>query len=238
MSLKSQVVQNIGARPRERLADSVYGQLLESIATGTHAVGDKLPTEKQLSETFAVSRPVVREALTRLQSDGFIAARQGAGTFVRNRPPSRLLRFAGTAGLSDFLSSFEVRIALEGEAARLAAIRRTADDIQRIDGTLAELKAAIASGTATTDSDFDFHRAIAAASGNPLIMEIMRALLPPRSEPGASSQIGYIRGNRVLDEHSRIAESVIACQPESAALAMRYHIDQARIRLTDVQRDV
>jgi GntR family transcriptional regulator, transcriptional repressor for pyruvate dehydrogenase complex len=238
MSLKSQIAQTVALKPRERLADGIYGQLLENIATGKYAVGDKLPTEKQLSESFTVSRPVIREALTRLQSDGFIAARQGAGTFVRNRPPSRLLRFAGAAGLSDFLSSFEVRIALESEAARLAAIRRTAADILRINATIAELKAAVASGTATTDSDFDFHRAIANASGNPLIMEIMQALLPPRTEPGASSQIGYISGNRVLDEHSRIAESIIACQPDSAAIAMRYHIDQARIRLTDVQRDV
>jgi GntR family transcriptional regulator, transcriptional repressor for pyruvate dehydrogenase complex len=238
MSLKSKMMSVSAPKPRERLADGVYGQLLEDIATGNHAVGEKLPTEKQLAEAFSVSRPVVREALTRLQSDGFIAARQGAGTFVRNQPPSRLLHFAGAADLSDFLSSFEVRIALEGEAARLAAIRRTPDDILRINATIKELTTAIASGNANTDSDFDFHRAIARASGNPLIIEIMNALLPQRSEKGASSQIGYIRGNRVLDEHSRIAESIIAGQPESAAIAMRYHIDQARIRLTDVQRDV
>ena len=238
MNIKSTITAITAPRPRERLADSIYGQLLEGIATGNHSVGDKLPTEKQLSESFAVSRPVIREALTRLQSDGFIAARQGAGTYVRNRPPSRLLRFAGAAGLSDFLASFEVRIALEGEAARLAAMRRTESDIVKINATLAELKQAIASGTATTDSDFDFHRAIAGASGNPLFADIIQALLPPRAEPGASAQVGYIRGNRVLDEHSRIAESIAASQPDSAEIAMRYHIDQARIRLTDVQRDV
>jgi GntR family transcriptional regulator, transcriptional repressor for pyruvate dehydrogenase complex len=226
------------SRPRERLADQVYGKLLEDIASGGTSVGDRLPTENQLAENFGVSRPVVREALTRLASDGFIASRQGAGTFVRNRPPSRLLQFASASGLSDFLSSFEVRIALEGESARLAAARRSDDDIARITATIRELEAGIAAGTATTDSDFDFHRAIARASGNILLAEILTALLPPRAVEGAGNAPGFIRGDRVLDEHNRIAEAIIAGQAESASLAMRYHIDQARIRLTDVERDL
>jgi GntR family transcriptional regulator, transcriptional repressor for pyruvate dehydrogenase complex len=229
---------SVPSRPRERLADSVYGRLLEDIASGRHPVGQRLPTEKQMSETFGVSRPVVREALTRLAGDGFIASRQGAGTFVLHRPPSRLLRFASPGALSSFLSSFEVRIALEGEAARLAAIRRSDEDMARIRATIAELEEGMAAGTATTDSDFDFHRAIALASGNPLIAEIITALLPPRMEEGAGTTPGYIRAERVLDEHNRIAEAIGARQAESAGLAMRYHIDQARIRLTNVERDV
>ncbi len=229
---------SLESRPRERLADQVYGKLLEDIASGGKSVGDRLPTENQLAENFGVSRPVIREALTRLASDGFIASRQGAGTFVRNRPPSRLLRFASASGLSNFLSSFEVRIALEGEAARLAALRRTDEDIARIAATIRELETGIAAGTATTDSDFDFHRAVARASGNILLAEILTALLPPRTEEGSGTAPGYLRGDRVLDEHNRIAEAIIAGQPESANLAMRYHIDQARIRLTDVERDL
>ncbi len=225
-------------RPRERLADQIYGKLLEDIASQSKSVGDRLPTENQLALSFGVSRPVVREALTRLQSDGFIASRQGAGTFVRNRPPSRLLKFASAAGLSNFLSSFEVRIALEGEAARLAALRRTSDDIVRITATIQALRADIAAGTANTDADFDFHRAIARASGNPLLLEVLTAILPPRTAEGSQPTPGYIRGDRVLDEHNRIAEAIVAGQAESASLAMRYHIDQARIRLTDVERDL
>jgi GntR family transcriptional regulator, transcriptional repressor for pyruvate dehydrogenase complex len=225
-------------RPRERLADQIYGRLLEDIASQSRSVGDRLPTENQLAVSFGVSRPVVREALTRLQSDGFIASRQGAGTFVRNRPPSRLLKFASAAGLSNFLSSFEVRIALEGEAARLAAQRRSDDDMARIMATIHALQRDIAAGTANTDADFDFHRAIARASGNPLLLEILTAILPPRAAEGSTPAPGYIRGDRVLDEHNRIAEAIAAGQAESASLAMRYHIDQARIRLTDVERDL
>jgi GntR family transcriptional regulator, transcriptional repressor for pyruvate dehydrogenase complex len=228
----------LDSRPRERLAEQIYGRLLEDIASGGKSVGDRLPTENELAKNFGVSRPVVREALTRLQSDGFIASRQGAGTFVRNRPPSRLLKFASASGLSSFMSSFEVRIALEGESARLAALRRSDQDIARITATIRELESEIAGGTATTDSDFDFHRAIARASGNILLTEIVTALLPPRAVEGAGTAPGYIRGDRVLDEHNRIAEAIIAGQAESASLAMRYHIDQARIRLTDVERDL
>ena len=228
----------LSALPRERLADTVYGRLLEDIASGRKAVGDRLPPENALAESFGVSRPVVREALTRLSADGFIASRQGAGTFVRNRPPTRLLRFAGAADLSQFIATFEVRIAIEGEAARLAAVRRSDADLQRIRAALAGLQEAVDAGTATIDADFDFHRSVAGASGNPLITEIVNAVLPPRAEAGKAAAPGYLRGARVLDEHNRIAEAIAARQPESASLAMRYHIDQARIRLTDVERDV
>lgn len=224
-------------RPRTRLADTVYGRLLEDIASGRKAVGDRLPTENALAESFGVSRPVVREALTRLSSDGFIASRQGAGTFVRNRPPSRLLRFVGASDLSQFIATFEVRIAIEGESARLAALRRTEADLLRIRAALDELAEAVAAGSATSDADFDFHRAVAAASGNALLAQIVTAILPPRAEAGTPVRPGYLRGDRVLDEHNRITEAIAARQPESASLAMRYHIDQARIRLTDVERD-
>jgi GntR family transcriptional regulator, transcriptional repressor for pyruvate dehydrogenase complex len=223
---------------RPRLADTVYGQLLEDIATGRNAVGDRLPPENSLAERFGVSRPVVREALMRLAGDGFIASRQGAGTFVRSRPPARLLKFAGAADLSQFLAAFEVRIAIEGEAAKLAALRRTDADLARLDETIAELQAGIEAGTATTDADFDFHRAVARASRNPLLAEIVDGLLPQRAAAESGATPSYIRGPRVLDEHRRIADAIAAGQAESASLAMRYHIDQARIRLSDVQRDV
>ncbi|MBN9058887.1 MAG: FadR family transcriptional regulator, partial [Rhizobiales bacterium] len=67
---------------REKLADILYGQILEQIVSGTFAAGDRLPSENDICKAFEVSRPVVREALQRLQADGLVIARQGAGTFV------------------------------------------------------------------------------------------------------------------------------------------------------------
>ena len=70
---------------RVRLADQLYGQIFEQIVSGGLNVGDKLPSENEISERFGVSRPVVREALLRLRADGLITAHQGLGTFVAMR---------------------------------------------------------------------------------------------------------------------------------------------------------
>src|SRR3954451_23564183 len=101
-------------RLRERLSDQVYGQILEQIVSGSIREGEKLPTEKEISLSFQVSRPVVREALMQLQADGLVVARQGSGTYVQHRPPQGLMRFVdASAGL---LRCYEIRMALEGEA--------------------------------------------------------------------------------------------------------------------------
>ena len=91
------------ARPqrRERLADQIYGHLFESIVGGRYEANEKLPTEKQLAASYDVSRPVVREALMRLQADGLIISRQGAGTFIAKRPPRRVIELAKAQDVAD-----------------------------------------------------------------------------------------------------------------------------------------
>jgi DNA-binding FadR family transcriptional regulator len=83
--------------------------------------GDRLPSESRLCEVFGVSRPVVREAISRLQADGLVVTRHGAGTFVAKRPREEFLRLAPIGSLADLMRCYEYRIALEGEAASLAA---------------------------------------------------------------------------------------------------------------------
>jgi len=117
---------------RVRLADQVYGQIFEQIVSGGLNVGDKLPSENEISERFGVSRPVVREALLRLRADGLITAHQGLGTFVSHQPAPRLKTFNDVQNVSAYLRAQEVRVALEGDAARLAALRRTDEQLKKI----------------------------------------------------------------------------------------------------------
>jgi DNA-binding transcriptional MocR family regulator len=81
---------------RPRLSDTIYGQLLDEIMAGRFSAGDRLPTENQLAQRFSVSRPVVREALQRLQTDGVVIARQGSGTYVQRSPSQRVAEPACT----------------------------------------------------------------------------------------------------------------------------------------------
>src|SRR5687768_8322431 len=107
-----------------RLADRAYAGIVELIDSQSLQVGDRLPSESGLAGMLGVSRTVVREALARLSSDGFTEARRGAGSFVKSRPSDRLSAYMPWADMPATMGSYEVRLVLEAEAARLAALRR------------------------------------------------------------------------------------------------------------------
>jgi DNA-binding FadR family transcriptional regulator len=227
---------------KERLADILYGQIFEQILSGAFKEGDRLPTEHEISSAFDVSRPVVREALIRLQADGLIYARRGAGTFVRAVPPTAITNFATPSNISGYLKSFEVRFALEAAAATLAAERRSVAHLNTMAEINDQLRDRMMRGESASDEDFAFHREIAVASGNDLFVSQFDNL---RSEVGGSMSMALgltklgseERRHAVLREHQQIVEAIRAGNGELSALYMRYHLVQARERITDSHRD-
>ncbi len=229
-------------RRRERLGDLLYGQILEQIMSGTLNEGDKLPSENQICRSFEVSRPTVREALMRLHADGLVTTRQGSGTYVQKRPPDQLTRLAKVSDIAGMLRCLEVRIALEGQAALLAAQRRTPAQMGEITAALAALRAAFEGGAVPAQADFEFHRAVASASGNGLFADLLE-MLNETIQQAMTVALGLTRvgskdrARRVVEEHEAIAEAIARGDAESAGLAMRYHLHRARQRVTDGQRD-
>ncbi|MGH7042514.1 MAG: FadR/GntR family transcriptional regulator [Acetobacteraceae bacterium] len=227
---------------KERLADQLYGQILQQIVAGTLKEGARLPSEQEICTAFRVSRPTVREALTRLHADGLVVSRQGSGRFVLRRPPDGLTKLAEGSDIAGMLRCLEVRIGLEGQAASLAARRRTSTDLDRIAAALAALAARFADGATPAAADFAFHLAIAEASGNVLfaltLQSLGGAIRQTMSVALSLTQTGsQERARRVLDEHATIAEAVTRGDAEAADLAMRYHLHRSRQRVTDRQRD-
>lgn len=228
---------------KERLGDQLYGQILEQIVSGTLKEGDKLPSEKELCLMFEVSRPVVREAMMLLQADGLVVARQGSGTYVQRRPPQGLITLAGASDVAGMLRCYEVRVPLEGEAAALAAKRRSPEQLEQIRTALDELRRAIESRGPASAADFAFHRAVAEASCNGMFVSILETLHGAIENSmtvalNITAQGSAERSRRVLDEHSRIYEAIAMGDADAANLAMRYHINRARQRITDQQQDV
>jgi GntR family transcriptional repressor for pyruvate dehydrogenase complex len=227
---------------RTRLSDQLYGQVFEQIVSGRMNVGDQLPSEMEISERFGVSRPVVREALLRLRADGLITSHQGLGTFVSHQPALRIKTFASAQDIPAYLRCQEVRIALEGDAARLAAERHTEDQLKAIEAAHEAFAASVSEGKLLAEADLAFHARIAEASGNDFHLSLLESIheavmgfmrLTLNLTRTASKQ----RSQTVLDEHTAILEAIRARDPEQARIAMQFHLGQARRRLVDRSRD-
>ncbi|MGF1625767.1 MAG: FadR/GntR family transcriptional regulator [Alphaproteobacteria bacterium] len=228
---------------RQRLGDQLYGQILDHIVHGRLKEGDRLPTEKEICDMFGVSRPIVREALMRLRADGLIQSRQGAGTFIINRPTARFTAFASASDVGSYLRCLEVRLPLEGVAARLAAERRTPEQMARIDRAHEAFRREGERGAFKPESDLAFHAAVADATGNTFfsatLLSLNEAITGFMTLSLSLTRTGSReRTRQVLEEHSRIVEAIRGQDGETASLAMQFHIDQARRRLIDRKRDL
>jgi GntR family transcriptional repressor for pyruvate dehydrogenase complex len=197
----------------------------------------------EICKMFGVSRPVVRDALQQLRADGLVQARQGSGTFVLRRPADRLKSFANSAELAFFLRCLEVRKPLEAAAARLAAERRTTDQLAGIETAHDRLRQDVETGHITTAHDIGFHASIAAATGNEFFTEVLQHI--------HGSITGFMdvslnltrtgsreRIQQVLNEHTIILEAIQSQESEAAEVAMRFHIGQSQQRVTDRNRDI
>ncbi|KHA64282.1 GntR family transcriptional regulator [Sphingomonas sp. T1] len=219
-----------------RLADRAYTAIVRIITDEELAIGDRLPSEAKLAAMFGMSRTIVREALARLASDGITQARLGAGSYVKRRPSARLGTHMPMDALAATLGTYEVRFVLEAEAARLAAQRRSDEQLAAIEQALEALRAALLSNAPAHDEDWLLHRAIVEATANAAflpvfehlqdaVMRILRAGVDI-SRSRAPEVIGAM-----MDEHDAIVEAIRAQDADGAALAMRWHLSQGRKRL-------
>jgi DNA-binding FadR family transcriptional regulator len=151
--------------------DSVLSQLQTQVTSGEWRVGERIPGELDLAARLHVSRTVVREAIRALSHIGVLEVRRGDGTYVRSTAdPLPMLRRIERASLRDV---FEVQLAHDVQAARLAARRRTDDDLVRLERLLAARDAA-AEAEAFGAADARFHLGIVEVTRNPVLIESFR----------------------------------------------------------------
>jgi DNA-binding FadR family transcriptional regulator len=156
---------------RPSAVEAVLEQLQRQLATGAWQVGDRIPGEHELAARLQVSRPAVREAVRALSHVGVLDVRRGDGTYVRSAvDPRPLLRRIELATLRDV---FEVQLAHDVQAAKLAARRRDEGDLERLRLLLAARDAAD-TPDAFGEADAEFHVGIAETSRNPLLLEAYR----------------------------------------------------------------
>ena len=169
---------DIRVERKPKLSERVVTALRSQVLSGEISPGQKLPTENQLTETFGVSRTVIREAIATLAADGLVEPRQGAGVFVRDHPTLAFGSISLDIGnkISQAINVLEVRMGIEIESAGLAALRRNSAQEAEIQEAFFEFERLLALDQATGKTDFAFHRAIAAATNNPFYVEVLDAL--------------------------------------------------------------
>ncbi|WP_238456140.1 FadR/GntR family transcriptional regulator [Lederbergia galactosidilytica] len=165
---------------RVSLVEQVVMQIESLIEKGHWEIGDKLPPELELMEEFDVSRNTLREAIRALVHAGLLETRQGSGTIVRS---SSSLGVAMERHIekSNLMETLEVRLALEREAAQLAAVHRTSRDLQQLENCMDQCRDAL-NREAIEDfitADMAFHKAMVKASHNQLLQELYEYMTAP-----------------------------------------------------------
>ena len=219
-------------RASEGSTEQVVSHVRNLIEQGALRPGDRLPAERDLAAHVGVSRPTVRAGLRALAAIGVVQSRHGSGTYIPDGPPS-----LGTDALS-FLAAlhgftrdemYEARRILEVGAAGLAAERATPEQIATMAEEVASLFAAMANPQVFLVHDINFHRAVAAASGNPIVaslVEMVSALYYERRRDTAARASD--RDMRDAAEmHRRIYQAIRSRDADEARRAMQTHLMQA-----------
>ncbi|THJ30793.1 transcriptional regulator GlcC [Lampropedia aestuarii] len=234
--------------PSLQVADQVAAHIEQLIVNSVLKVGQPLPSERRLMDKLACSRSALREGLQILRGKGLIRTEHGKGSYVQSLDaigdagPLRHLFSSQPRTLFDLL---EVRVLLEAEAARLAAMRATAADLIMIRRHYEAWQQAQAANhhSATADQharrDHAFHRAINEASHNPILVHMLESLSELMlSTVYASVRHLYVRADTkaTIDmHHASLFKAIEARDPQAAQQAARLHVMEVRESLRELE---
>lgn len=226
--MANNVLSNFQEIKIETPVDKIIGQIRDLITSGQLKAGDKLPSERKLSEKFGIGRSHVRVAIQKLEFYGILKTLPQSGTVVAG------IGIAALEGLisdvlkidnNDFSALVETRILLEVESARLAAERRTEEDIHNIKAALKNYEDEVEEGRKAVEEDLIFHLKIVEASKNNVLNSLMLIITPDIISNFNRHNI--CEGGRLyksLNEHRMILKHIINQDADAAGEAMRVHL--------------
>ncbi len=219
------------------LPAEVAGRLRGAIARRDIVDADnKLPSEAELARTYGVSRPVIREAMSLLKSEGLVIAHQGRGQFVNPAGSSVFRLEPDVENGADLRELFEFLLSVEVPATRLAAQRRDPQGLREIQQAYARLYDVTHDAGDGADEDGEFHRAIVRASGNRYFMafsdfldgRVRRMIRLARKNTRTRSPQWVLQ---VQQEHEAILRAIEAGDADAASAAAAAHLNNAAARL-------
>ena len=220
---------------RPKLGDEVRQRLLGMLDGGDFAPGDVFPSERELMARLDVGRPAVREAMQALQAMGLLDVRHGERPRVAKPTVAGALdrigltmRHALTHSDPTLEDLKEVRIATEGYLARIAARRRTPEDVSALRAVVAAQESAAGHDAGTfTRLDGEFHAAVAGISGNPVFASVVDAVFDWLSEFHVSAVHRPGLEELTIREHREIVDAIEAGRAVASHRAMTRHLNRA-----------
>lgn len=217
-----------------RLYRQVADQMRSLIERGELVAGSRLPAERELAQKLGVSRPTIREALIVLEVEGFIDIRMGSGIYVNSRKP-----VLADLPPEDFEGPFEllraravVECAVAEEAARLAR----PEHIQVLDDNLAQMAAALNDRRRALALDRDFHVIVSGIIANATLSRFVGSIHDMRMTPYFEKLASYFENTETwraaMEEHRAIRNAIASSDPAAARDAMRAHLNQSQLRLS------
>jgi GntR family transcriptional repressor for pyruvate dehydrogenase complex len=216
---------------QEKLSVQVVEQIIDLIIEGKLKDGDRLPPERELCETFGVSRTVIREAISVLEAKGLLESQTGSGTYIRaiqseDIANSLSLYISSQSQTVSMLHFLEVRRIFEPEIAELAAERASKEDIAGLEAILSSMCSLVKNPAAFAEKDLEFHVCLARASGNPLLEMLL--------EPFTGIMLQFIfvgssspdTAEEACGHHQAVLDAIKAGDGKRAAEAMADHLQQ------------
>jgi GntR family transcriptional repressor for pyruvate dehydrogenase complex len=217
---------------RINVVDAVMEQILACVRDGQFREGERIPSERELTESLNVSRTSLREAIKRLQTMGIVIVRQGDGTYLdpsarRNeamyRQKVRTLLDLGEVGIRDFVQS---RIMLESAAVALVVERADAEDIARLSALSREMAADLSDRRRFAQNDLKFHQSLCEFSRNPVLTRFMFSITDLLTEQVQRSVFNHVNLEQAGRIHREIADALTARDAQRATRAVKEHLER------------
>lgn len=216
-----------------RLYRQVADQLRQLIELGEFAVGDRLPTERELADQLGISRPTVREALIALEVEGRIRIRVGSGIYVTDPPRAMTMEAENDEGPFELLRAREL---VEAAIAAEAALHVQPEDIELLDDVLVRMEDMSHPTKTTIALDREFHTTVAGILGNAVLVRFIGELFDQRLNPYFELLSSYFENKdswrAAAEEHRAVRDAIAARDPEKAKSAMREHLRMSQLRFS------
>ncbi|MFK8009587.1 MAG: FadR/GntR family transcriptional regulator [Saprospiraceae bacterium] len=222
------MLENFTSLKHESPVDKIIIQIRSLITSGQIKSGDRLPSERKLAEKLGVGRTHVRDAIRKLEFYGILKTHPQSGTVVAG------IGITALEGLitdvlklekNDFSSLVETRVILETQAAKLAADRRTNQDIEELKKAISAYEIKIKNNQTAIEEDLMFHLKIAEASKNTVLKSLMLIITPDIVNNYITYKVCDEKSEiKAFQEHQKILDFIIKKDGEAASLMMREHL--------------